>query len=233
MRNVLITGAANGLGAACVDAFLADGWNVYGWDRAPGLLAGVEWAEIDTTDWEGVHAAATALPPLQAVLNCAGIGSREPAVELSREEWDRVVAINLSGCFYVAHAVHPRLAAGGGTLVNFSSITATRGYKNRSVYSATKAALLGLTRCLAVEWADDGIRVIAISPAYTMTPMFEQGIREGKTSLANVLAGSAQHRVLETPEIGIAVLRLVSDDFRCVTGSEIMLDGGTRAYAGY
>jgi 3-oxoacyl-[acyl-carrier protein] reductase len=213
--------------------FLAEGWSVIGWDVAPSNDPDVLWTQVDVRDWERVHELATSLPPLAAVVNAAGIAVRKLAAEVGKEEWDRVVGVNLSGAFYVAHALYPALRVGGGVLVNVASITARAGFTMRAAYSATKAGLLSLTRTLALEWAGDGIRVLAISPTFVDTPLIRRGVEEGTIDLEEIIRHTPQRRLLEPEEVSAAVFRLVSEDFRSVTGSDVLLDGGFVAYGGF
>lgn len=232
-RTVLITGASNGIGAACAERFLAEGWGVIGWDKQLGEDTRVAWHPLDVTDWEVVSKASESLPPLAAVINCAGIGFRKPVVDTTRDDWDRTIAVNLNGVFYVARWTFSALRAAQGVLVNIASITATNTFRDRSAYCASKAAVLSLTQCLAVEWADEGIRVLAVSPGFTSTPLLLQGVREGKTFEEDILRRTPQRRLIESSEIASAIFRLANDDFRALTGSNVFIDGGWDAYGGF
>lgn len=231
--SVLITGAGSGIGSACVERFLAEGWRVFGWDRAPGSDQRVEWTSVDVTDWDAIGRHSVGLPPLGAVINCAGIGNREPAIELTKEEWDKVIAVNLSGSFYVARWIFPQLCAGRGVLVNISSITGLSGFRNRSVYSATKAAIISLTKHLAIEWSEFGVRVVTVSPGFTRTPLVDKGVREGKTAIDDIIRHTPQRRLIEPSELAAGIFRLVGPDFSALTGSNVLLDGGFDALSGF
>ncbi len=230
---VLITGAGSGIGSACAERFLSEGWRVVGWDLTPGSDARVEWHAADVTDWDGLGEVAALLPPLGAVINCAGIGNREPALALSKQEWDRVIAVNLSGSFYVARWVFPQLRAGHGVLVNIGSIVGTSGFTNRAAYAATKAAIIHLSKHLAIEWAEQGVRVITGSPGFTRTPMVAKGIHEGKTAIGDILRHTPLRRLVEPAELAASIWRLVGPDFSELTGANILLDGGFDALTGF
>lgn len=230
---VLVTGAAGGIGAACAERFLRAGWTVYGWDLTNIAEPRIRATRIDLTSWDDVHAAAPELPPLQALVNAVGVASREPAAALTREEWLRVIDANLNAPFFVVHACYTALREARGTIVNIASITASVGFRNRSVYSATKAAVVALTRNLALEWAPDGIRVIAVSPTFTRTPLVQKGIDEGKTNIDVLLERTPQHRLLEPDELAAVIFRLVSPDFAGLTGSEVVVDCGLGAFGGF
>jgi 3-oxoacyl-[acyl-carrier protein] reductase len=229
----LITGAGSGIGAACARRFLAEGWRVIGLDLATRPDAKIEWIEADVTDWDSVGRLAKGLPHLGAVVHCAGIGLREPAVETSREEWDRIVAVNLSGAFYIARWTFPRLRDGHGVLVNIGSVNGTAGFRNRAAYGATKAAIISLSKSLAIEWAEYGIRVLTVSPGFTRTSLVEQGLREGKTTIEDILRHTPQRRLLEPQEVASTVFRLVGSDFGALTGANILVDGGFDSLTGF
>jgi NAD(P)-dependent dehydrogenase (short-subunit alcohol dehydrogenase family) len=231
--SVVITGAASGIGAACAERFLDEGWEVIGWDKQPGSDERIAWYQVDVTDWDGLGRAAASLPPLGAVVNGAGIGSRASAMDLSKDEWDRVININLNGVFYVARWSFDALRRGQGVLFNMASITATSGFRERAPYSSTKAGILALTKVLAIEWAEYGVRVVAISPTFTRTPMLLEGIKAGRTSEEDIIRHTPQRRFLEPAEIASAIFRLAGPDFYAVTGSNILVDAGFDALSGF
>lgn len=230
-QTVLVTGAASGIGAASAARFRAEGWRVIGWDIEEP--AGVdEWTRVDVTDWDGLHAAAGSLPPLGCVVHCAGIAIRADAVDHAREDWDRVVSVNLNGSFYVAHAVHTALVRGGGLLVLLASVAGAVGLRHRAAYGSTKAAVRQLARTLAAEWAADGVRVVAVSPTFVRTPLVQAGIDAGRIDVAAIEALTPQARLLEPEEVASVIFRLAEPDFGAVTGAEIFVDGGFNAYGG-
>lgn len=231
--NALITGAGSGIGAECASRFLSAGWRVIGVDLSPGVSREIEWLQADVTDWERLARLSSDLPPLGAVINCAGVGLREPAIGTSKADWDRIIAVNLSGCFYVARWTFARLRDGHGVLINIGSINGTGGFKNRAAYGASKAAVIALSKNLAVEWAEHGVRVLTVSPGFTRTALVEQGLREGKTAIEDILRHTPQARLLETAEIAAAIYRLASHDFSALTGANVLLDGGFDSFTGF
>lgn len=115
---ILVTGAATGLGSACVDRLSAEGYAVLGWDmRGAGAIA-----RVDVSAFDEVSTAAAALPPLAGVVHCAGLTSRDSIMGSDPEEWARVIAVNLLGTFNVAHATYPLLLAARGTFVALGSV---------------------------------------------------------------------------------------------------------------
>lgn len=231
---VLGGGTQMGIGRACADRFLTAGYEVLIWDRGfeEPLPGDAVCDEVDITDWHGVANRARGLPPLSAAVNAVAIGAVGSVVETSREEWDHVVDVNLNGAFYAAHWLYEALRAGRGTLINLSSIFATSVFPHRAVYAATKAAILALSQCLAIEWAPDGIRVLAVSPGWTRTGVQLAAIESGAKDVDRMLERTAQRRMLETAEVAAVVFRLAQPEFGAVTGSNVFVDGGFHALGG-
>jgi NAD(P)-dependent dehydrogenase (short-subunit alcohol dehydrogenase family) len=231
---VLVTGAAGGIGGAVAERFLGECWRVLGWDRQAGSDHRIEWTAVDVRDWDAVAAAGADLPDLAGVVTCAGVGTRDSALETTRDDWHRTIDINLSGTFHTARSTHAALARGNGALITIASVAGTTVFRNRAPYCASKAAVLMLTRCLQVEWAADGVRCVAVSPGFTRTPHVQRGIDEGKTNLEHVLAHTPQGRLVETGEIAAVIWRLVADpEFSAVAGSNVLVDAGFDAQSGF
>ncbi len=183
----LVTGAAQGLGAAIALALAQAGATVAATD-----LAGAEY-DLDVRDSASVgRAVATVterLGPPTILVNNAGVNRIGPSESLEEERWAEVIDVNLTGAFRCSQAVAgAMLAAGRGAIVNVASISAQVGMPGRAAYCASKAGVVGLTRVLAVEWADRGVRVNAVAPGYVGTPMIDAAIEEGLLS-ATDLAG--------------------------------------------
>lgn len=227
-------GTETGIGRACAQRFLDAGYEVRIWDRAleGRPPEGIAFDAVDVTDWEGLRRLAAELPPLSAAVNAAAIGAVGAVVDLGRAEWDRVVDVNLNGAFYAARWLHAPLRAGRGTLINLSSIFATSVFPNRAAYAVSKAAILTLSRCLAIEWAPDGIRVVAVSPGWTRTGPQIAAIESGTKNVEGMLARTAQRRMLEPAEIAAVVHRVCEPDFGAVTGCNVFVDGGFDALGG-
>lgn len=232
-KTVVIAGAASGIGAACAARFGRDGWRVVGWDRVVGSSSDVEWSEVDVTDNERLHRLAASVGPIDVAIYSAGIAVRKPATATTKEEWDRVIAVNLNGAFYFAHALYPRLREASGALVNIASVTAHVGLTERVAYSATKAAIVSLTRTLGIEWACDHIRVFSISPTFVDTPLIQRAVASGQIDVAQILDQTPQRRLLTPEEVAGCIFRLAGPDFVSITGSDVLLDGGFVAYGGF
>ena len=189
-RVVLITGAGGGIGRATVSVFASCGWRVIGVDRRDfgGPIAGngvfirsdISRSENLASVFEQARAFS---PVLDAVINNAAIQVSKPLLETSAEEWDEVMAHNLRSVFLGAKLAYPLLkAAGGGAIVNVSSVHAVATSANIAAYAASKGGLLALTRAMAIEFAPDNIRVNAILPGAVDTPM----LRASKIGRAHV-----------------------------------------------
>jgi NAD(P)-dependent dehydrogenase (short-subunit alcohol dehydrogenase family) len=225
----VVTGAAHGIGAAIADALEAAGARVARTD-----LTGTD-LELDVTDPGSVDRAlaeaAGRFGELSILVNNAGINRIGPSESLPEERWQEVVDVNLTGTFRCSRAAGTRmLAAGRGSIVNVASISAFVGMPGRAAYCATKAAIVALTRVLAVEWAARGVRVNAVAPGYVGTPMIEQAIAEGLLAGDELAGRTPLGRVAAPAEIADAVVYLASPAARYVTGQTLVVDGGYLAY---
>jgi NAD(P)-dependent dehydrogenase (short-subunit alcohol dehydrogenase family) len=224
----VVTGAAQGIGAAVADALEAAGARVARTDITGDL-------RLDVTDRGSVDRAlvevAERLGEPTILVNNAGINRLGPSESLSDERWQEVVDVNLTGTFRCAQAAGARmLAAGRGSIVNVASISAFVGMPGRAAYCATKAAVVALTRVLAVEWAARGVRVNAVAPGYVGTPMVEQAMAEGLLAEDDLAGRTPFGRVASPAEIADAVVYLASPAARYVTGQTLVVDGGYLAY---
>ena len=163
---------------------------------------------------------------IDVLVNGAGINRRKPIDDVTPDDFDAIVAVNMRAVYFLSQAVHPFMSAlGGGAIVNISSLSARHSYATISVYAATKAAVSSMTRSFAREWAVDGIRVNCIEPAVVQTeftaPLWDDPKRG---------AWFAQHaplgRLAQPHELVGAVIYLASDASSYVTGQAIVIDGG-------
>ncbi|MBN2549644.1 MAG: SDR family oxidoreductase [Anaerolineales bacterium] len=256
-RIMLITGAAGGIGRATVKLFTEKGWRVIGVDRAPWqdetapdepYPASGLYIQSDISIGENMHsifAQAQAfagqqrpIASLDALVNNAAVQVARPLVETSIEEWDAVMASNLRSVFLGIKLAHPLLkAAGGGAIVNVSSVHAVATSANIAAYAASKGGLLALTRAVAIEFAPDNIRANAILPGAVDTPMLRAGLNRGHLSGENILQRldnlarkTVNGRVGRPEEIAQAIYFLADgQQSSFMTGQALVVDGGATA----
>lgn len=244
-RTVLVTGAAGGIGRATVHVFAEHGWRVIGVDRNPfgecfpqdGLF--IQSTIVDPANLETIYRQAQAFSPtLDAIVNNAAIQVAKPILETTVEEWDEVMASNLRSVFLGARLAHPLLvAAGGGAIVNVSSVHAVQTSANIAAYAASKGGLLALTRAMAIEFAPDHIRVNAVLPGAVDTPMLRAGFDRGHLDagdvierLDNLARKTVNGRVGRPEEIARAIYFLADEtQSSFMTGQAMIVDGGATA----
>ena len=223
MKRALVTGAGSGIGAAIARRLAADGLEVVVTDARP--VEGDGALQVDVRDEAQV---ARAMVDLDVLVNAAGIGSTTNAPETPLEVWEDVFAVNARGTFLCCkHAIPGMIARGGGAIVNVASVAALVGLRNRAAYSASKGAVVALTRALAVDHVADGIRVNAVCPGTVDSPWVRRLVDESGESLDELRARQPMGRLGTPEEVAEAVSYLVSAEF--VTGSLLTIDGGLTA----
>jgi 3-oxoacyl-[acyl-carrier protein] reductase len=224
VRVALVTGGASGLGRACGERLRADGLEVVTADIAEGADI-----RLDVTDDQAVADAVRALGRVDVLLNSAGvIGPNRPLWETTVEEWQELFAVNVHGMVSTCRAVIPGMRQRGwGRIVNFASIAGKDGNPNLSAYSASKAAVIGLTKSLGKELALDGVIVNAIAPAVIDTPM---NAKTAPEVLAHITSLIPMRRVGQPEEVAALVAWLVSDACSFSTGAVYDLSGGRATY---
>ena len=233
-RRVLVTGAASGIGLAIAKLFKAEGATVAMLDRdteklnaeAKGVgLAFVVDVGREAEVRDAVASSVRELGGLDGVVNCAGVSRYRPFADMSGEEWSEVMAVNLNGPFYVCSAALPALRqAGGGTIVNVASGAALRPIPNRTAYCSAKAGLVMFSKALAMDLAEDNIRVNAICPGIVETAMFARNPE--RNQMDAVLERYLIKRFGRPEEIAYAALYLTSDESSYTTGTAMAVDGG-------
>lgn len=169
---------------------------------------------------------------VDVLVNNAGILINGSVLECSDADWDRVLDINLSSAFRMSRAILPTMIAQrAGAIVNVASDWALMGARNATAYCVSKAALAQLTRCMALDFAADGIRVNAVCPGDTDTPMLDQAFKDGDhaSTMAELAAAIPLGRVARADEIANATAFLASDEASFMTGALVPVDGGTSA----
>jgi glucose 1-dehydrogenase len=244
-RTLLITGAAGGIGSATVHTFAELGWRVIGVDRSPrpesfpsdGLFiqSDISIGENIESIFDHVHSFTS---HLDALVNNAAVQVAKPMLETSADEWDAVMASNLRSVFLGVKLAHPLfLAAGGGAIVNVSSVHAVATSANIAAYAASKGGLLALTRAMAIEFAPDNIRANAILPGAVDTPMLRSGLGRGHVQgsdilqrLDNLARKTVNGRIGQPEEIARAIYFLADDtQSSFMTGQAMIVDGGATA----
>ena len=229
----LVTGGSRGIGQAVARELADHGARVVIADLvAPGPGAVGDHMEADVSDAPGVQRLFEGLltihGQLDILVNNAGIRRNGPTESMAVEDWAAVLGVNLTAA-YLCSAALARHVFGRGSkaaIVNIASAAAEVGLPGRAAYCASKAGLVGLTRALAVEWADRGIRVNAVGPGFTRTHMYEWAIKQGVVDEVSMLRRVPMDRVAEPHEIARAVRFLASDDASYITGQALYVDGG-------
>ncbi|WP_040480389.1 SDR family NAD(P)-dependent oxidoreductase [Vreelandella boliviensis] len=243
----MVTGATSGIGAAIARALAAQGFALFlvGRREAAGQAlvdalraegAVVTFYAVDLSDKAApeaiIEAAIAAFGRVDVLINNAGLLSRGSAEETSDVEWDQVMDVNLGSVFRLSRAVIPLFRAqSGGVIVNIASDWALVGAKGAVAYAVSKAAVAQLTRCMALDHAHEGIRINAVCPGDTDTPMLAAGVNgdERIATLAEYGASIPMGRVGTTEDIARVAAFLVSDAAGYMTGTLIPVDGGATA----
>jgi NAD(P)-dependent dehydrogenase (short-subunit alcohol dehydrogenase family) len=240
-KKALVTGGGSGIGAAIALALAEAG--------APTTICGrrrealqstaaqhdnIEARTADVTDSQSV-AQLYANGPFDIVVANAGIGESAPAEKVTRELWDRTLAVNLTGAFVSVQPALPAMRARGwGRVIFIASTAGLKGYAYVAPYVAAKHGVVGLMRALALETAKDGITVNAVCPGFTETPMLERTIeriaattkRSAADARATLAANNPQGRLIEPQEVADAVLWLCAQGSAGITGQAISISGG-------
>jgi len=222
-RTALVTGGASGLGAAAAERLRADGLTVIRLDIAGGDVT------ADVTDEDALRRVADEVGPVDVLVNSAGIvGSNKPLLETTADEWRRVLEINVLGTVNTMRAFIPGMRdRAWGRVVNIASIAGKDGNPNLSIYSASKAAVIGLTKSAGKELATTGVLVNAIAPALIATPMNDDTAPETLAYMASLIP---MKRVGRPEEVAELIAFLCSDRVSFSTGAVYDISGGRATY---
>ncbi|MDI3341468.1 MAG: SDR family oxidoreductase [Sphaerobacter sp.] len=247
-KRALVTGGAAGIGRAIVEAFLREGARVLATDVDAARLAALS-GDLDAgerlatcradvasaADWQ--HAIGDArrhFGGLDILVNNAGIEVVGTIETVPEETWDRIMAINVKSIYLGVRAALPLLRESRGVIVNMASIAGLIGAAGWAAYVTSKHAVVGLTKCLALDYAADGIRVNAICPGMVETPMAERIVRvvgqgDPEAGRRALVAGVPLGRFIEPAEVAAVAVHLASDESRFTTGTTYVIDGGATA----
>ncbi len=246
-KRALVTAAAQGIGRAAALAFAAEGANVLATDIAEEKVADLAEAfvatrRLDVTDLAAIAALADELGPVDILFNCAGFVHHGTIIDVLPEDWDFSFALNVRSMYLMIRAFLPKMlerahsgAGGGASIINMASTASSvKGVPNRCVYSATKAAVIGLTKSVAADFITQGIRCNAICPGTIATPSLEERIAMQGVLLPGGTEAARRGFVerqpmgrLGTPEeVASLAVYLASDESAFTTGAIHLIDGG-------
>lgn len=236
-KAALVTAAAQGIGRAIAETFAAEGARVMATDINADALAGLDGiqnittAKLDVTDAQAVKSAAAEAGALDVLVNCAGFVHHGTILDCEEDDYDFSFELNVRSAYRMIRATLPgMLGSGGGSIVNISSVASSiAGVPNRFVYGTTKAALLGLTKSVAKDFVDRGVRCNAICPGTVDTPSLQDRIDafpDPAEARKAFIARQPMGRLGTAPEIASLALYLASDESAFVTGEWIVIDGG-------
>ena len=239
---VVVTGGTSGLGFSCAQRAMRDWPDLHAalLDMKEGRIEELEkefgkdrvkFFKTDVTDYQSVQdsfkGALDWRGGFSALIAAAGYATNKSSIETTPEEWRAMISCHLDGTFFANQAAGRFWIKSGrpGAIVNFSSVSHIFGWQRRVSYAAAKAGIDSITRTLAVEWAEFGIRVNAVVPGYINTPLLEEGLRSGRVD-PSIREMHAMERFGEAEDIAAGVKFLLSNDASYITGEMLTIDGG-------
>ncbi len=231
-KRAFVTAAGQGIGRAIAEAFAREGADVTATDLDPALLEGLDATcfGLDVTDKDALHKAITAARP-DILANCAGVVHHGAVLDASDEEFDFAVTLNIRSQFHAIQAALPgMIERGAGSIINISSVASSViAAQNRCVYGMSKAAVVGLTKSVALDYVTTGVRVNCICPGTVDSPSLQDRLRaqgDYETTRAAFVARQPMGRIGKAEEIAALALYLGSDESTFTTGQAHVIDGG-------
>jgi 2-keto-3-deoxy-L-fuconate dehydrogenase len=233
-KTALITAAGQGIGRATAEAFVAEGAEVWASDIDGAKVADIDGAgafALDVTDAAAVAAAFDRTGPVDILFNCAGYVADGAILDCSGEEWERSFAINVGSMRLTIQAYLPAMIErGGGRIINMASVASSvRGINRRAAYGATKAAVIGLTKSVAIDYVEHGVTCNAVCPGTVDTPSLAERIDAHDDPVAArrlFTDRQAMGRFAAPEEIAALVVYIASDEAAFMTGQAVIIDGG-------
>jgi NAD(P)-dependent dehydrogenase (short-subunit alcohol dehydrogenase family) len=236
----LVTGASSGLGAAVARLFAARGAKVFGVARDADRMAtvfedvsGGAYASVDISDSQACRDAVAQCVEkfgrLDALINVAGFHQMRHTVSMTDEDWDKDLAVNLNGPFFLCRAALPHLLESGGNIVNVASIAGTEGEVYSAGYCAAKHGLVGLTRALAIEFTSERLRVNAVCPGGMLTPQTTEFAAPEDADWNLIMRIAAPRGMMDVADVAKTIAFLASDDAAAVHGAVYIVDAGKTA----
>lgn len=236
----LVTGASSGLGAAVAQLFAARGASVFGVARDAERMAtvfedvpGGAYASVDISSSDACRDAVAQCVEkfgrLDALINVAGFHQMRHTVSVTDEDWDKDLAVNLNGPFFLCRAALPHLLEAGGNIVNVASIAGIEGEVYSAGYCAAKHGLVGLTRALAIEFTSERLRVNAVCPGGMLTPQTTEFAAPEGADWNLILRIAAPRGMMDVADVAKTIAFLASDDAAAVHGAVYIVDAGKTA----
>jgi 2-keto-3-deoxy-L-fuconate dehydrogenase len=236
-KSALVTAAGQGMGRAAALAMAAEGAQVLATDVKPELLAAfkgvanVRTGQLDVLDRAAIERTIAGMPSLNVLFNCAGFVFNGTILQTEDRDWDFSFNLNVRSQFWAIRAALPKMiAAGGGSIINMASVASSlKGIANRFVYGTTKAAVIGLTKAVAIDHVSQGIRCNAICPGTVDTPSLADRINanaDPDAARKAFIARQPMGRLAQAEEIAPLIVYLASDESAFCTGQAYVIDGG-------
>jgi NAD(P)-dependent dehydrogenase (short-subunit alcohol dehydrogenase family) len=218
-KTAIVTGSESGIGKATAERFEREGARLLRLDRVLG---------VDVSEESQVKAFFADADSLDILVNSAGIAYRNPVAEQETAGWDELMQVNVGGTYLCSRYAIPKMQSRGGSIIHLSSVVGITGVRNRAAYSATKGAIIALTRNMALDYARFRIRVNCVCPGFTRTNL-TKGLLSDPEKEAKLAALHPLGRLGEPEDVANLILFLASDEAAWITGQAIAVDGGFTA----